>query len=211
MFEYDKSSKWLIQHHGDSILRLAGIVGIERWRPLQAEVVQPRQLPDGLLEVTFEGKPQTDLFVLELATYPEARLDEQAASRYDSGLPRPPGRPGRHHADPAPQGKPERPRYTGIDQPWRVDPLEHPLESDPIVDDSRRELARLSRYRPRPVGFPSPSSMVLPRRFSGSVVPASTSKLMPWSGKTSWLSHRSWPGCDIMILDSFSSWEVVRP
>ena len=77
MFEYDKSSKWLIQHHGDSILRLAGIVGIEAWRPLQAEVVQPRQLPDGLIEARLEGKPQADLFVLELATYPEARLDEQ--------------------------------------------------------------------------------------------------------------------------------------
>jgi hypothetical protein len=77
MFEYDKSSKWLIQHHGDSILRLAGIVGIETWRPLQAEVVQPRQLPDGLIEARLEGKPQADLFVLELATYPDARLDEQ--------------------------------------------------------------------------------------------------------------------------------------
>jgi hypothetical protein len=77
MFEYDKSSKWLIQHHGDSILRLAGVVGIETWRPLQAEVVQPRQLPDGLIEARLEGKPQADLFVLELATYPDARLDEQ--------------------------------------------------------------------------------------------------------------------------------------
>jgi hypothetical protein len=25
MHEYDKTSKWLIQHHGDSILRLAGV------------------------------------------------------------------------------------------------------------------------------------------------------------------------------------------
>ena len=29
MQEYDKSSKWLIQLHGDSILRLAGIGGIQ--------------------------------------------------------------------------------------------------------------------------------------------------------------------------------------
>ena len=56
MHEYDKSSKWLIQHHGDSILRLAGIVGIESWRPLQAEVVQPRQLPDGLIEAPAPGE-----------------------------------------------------------------------------------------------------------------------------------------------------------
>ena len=51
---YDKSSKWLIQHHGDSILRLAGIEKIAAWRPAQAEVVQPSQLPDGLLEVRGE-------------------------------------------------------------------------------------------------------------------------------------------------------------
>ena len=48
---YDKSSKWLIQHHGDSMLWLAKVGRIENWRPAQAEVVQPRQLPDGLLEV----------------------------------------------------------------------------------------------------------------------------------------------------------------
>ena len=24
-FQYDKSSKWLIQHHADAILRLAGV------------------------------------------------------------------------------------------------------------------------------------------------------------------------------------------
>jgi hypothetical protein len=44
MHEYDKSSKWLIQHHGDSILRLAGVCDITEWRPLQAEIVQPRRL-----------------------------------------------------------------------------------------------------------------------------------------------------------------------
>jgi hypothetical protein len=25
MQEYDRTSKWLIQHHGDSILRIAGV------------------------------------------------------------------------------------------------------------------------------------------------------------------------------------------
>ncbi|MGO9471463.1 MAG: hypothetical protein ACLQIB_42660 [Isosphaeraceae bacterium] len=42
MHEYDKSSKWLIQHHGDSILRLAGVRDIIAWRPLQAELVPSR-------------------------------------------------------------------------------------------------------------------------------------------------------------------------
>jgi hypothetical protein len=78
MHEYDKSSKWLIQHHGDSILRLAGVRDIRAWRPLQAELVQPRQLPDGLLEVELADRQGEDLFLLEIATYPEKRVHEQA-------------------------------------------------------------------------------------------------------------------------------------
>ena len=34
MFEYDRSSKWLIEHHGDAILRIAGVEEIESWRAL---------------------------------------------------------------------------------------------------------------------------------------------------------------------------------
>jgi hypothetical protein len=30
--QYDKSSKWLIQHYGDSILRLAGVRDFVAWR-----------------------------------------------------------------------------------------------------------------------------------------------------------------------------------
>ena len=56
---------------------MAGIVGIETWRPLQAEVVQPRQLPDGLIEALLQGQLEPSLFVLELATYPESRIAEQ--------------------------------------------------------------------------------------------------------------------------------------
>jgi hypothetical protein len=78
MHDYDKSSKWLIQHHGDSILRLAGVADIATWRPLQAEVVQPLRLPDGLIEVYHQGQTEPDWFVLELATYPDARIAQQA-------------------------------------------------------------------------------------------------------------------------------------
>jgi hypothetical protein len=74
---YDKSSKWLIQHHGDSMLRLARVEKIESWRPAQAEVVQPRQLPDGLLEVRLQGETRDDLFLIEVATYPERRVGKQ--------------------------------------------------------------------------------------------------------------------------------------
>lgn len=74
---YDKSSKWLIQHHADSILRLGGVGDIKSWRSLQAELVQPRKLPDGLVEVEFAGQPATHLFLLELSTYPENRVAEE--------------------------------------------------------------------------------------------------------------------------------------
>jgi predicted transposase YdaD len=73
-FRYDKSSKWLIEHHGDSILRLAGVANVESWRALQAELVQPRKLPDGLVEAQLAGRPEPDLFLIEVATFPENRL-----------------------------------------------------------------------------------------------------------------------------------------
>lgn len=78
MFEYDKSSKWLIQHHGDSILRMAGVNDIESWTPLQAELVQPRQLPDGVLSVVERGQPGPDVYILEIASFPDARVPSQA-------------------------------------------------------------------------------------------------------------------------------------
>jgi hypothetical protein len=74
---FDKSSKWLIQHHGDSMLRLADIKNIVHWRPVPAELVQPRRLPDGLLKAQLSGQTRHDLFLLEVATYPERRVTEQ--------------------------------------------------------------------------------------------------------------------------------------
>lgn len=74
---YDRSSKWLIEHHGDALLRLGGVAGVQKWKPLQAELVQPRQLPDGLLEVTLADQPEPVLFLVEIATYPERRLLDQ--------------------------------------------------------------------------------------------------------------------------------------
>jgi len=77
MHEYDKCGKYLIQHHGDSILRLSGVHDIDVWTPLQAEPVQARQLPDGLLEVRSPGQAQSDIFILEIASYPDARVPSQ--------------------------------------------------------------------------------------------------------------------------------------
>jgi hypothetical protein len=75
---FDKSSKWLMQQHGDGILYLGGARNVRRWRALQAEIVQPRQLPDGLLEVFFHGRKTADYFLVEVATYPEKRVLKQA-------------------------------------------------------------------------------------------------------------------------------------
>jgi hypothetical protein len=73
----DRSSKWLIEHHGDSIVRLAGITGFRAWRPAQPEVVQPRQLPDGLLELFFPDRAEPDPTIVEITTYADRRDAEQ--------------------------------------------------------------------------------------------------------------------------------------
>ena len=78
--DFDKSSKWLIQKHGNGILYLGGVRHVRSWRALQAELVQPRRLPDGLLEVFFHGRGTAYYFLLEVATYPEKRILEQALS-----------------------------------------------------------------------------------------------------------------------------------
>jgi hypothetical protein len=80
MQPYDRSSKWLIEHHGDAILRLRGLQGLLSWRAAQAEVVQPRQLPDGLIEARLAGHDAPVNFLIEIATYPDRRLLEQVRS-----------------------------------------------------------------------------------------------------------------------------------
>lgn len=75
---FDKSSKWLLEHHGSAVLQLAGLREIAACHSLQSDVVQPRHLPDGLLEVRLRGQARTRLIV-EIATYPEPRVVQQAA------------------------------------------------------------------------------------------------------------------------------------
>lgn len=75
--DFDKGGKWMIQHYGKSILWIGGVREVVAWRSLQAEVVQPGQLPDGLVEVQLAGRKKPDYFILELGTYPEKRLTEQ--------------------------------------------------------------------------------------------------------------------------------------
>ena len=75
---FDKSSKYLIQRQARGILALGGATGVRSARALASELVQPRQLPDGLLEVFFDGRKQPDHVLVEVATYPEKRALRQA-------------------------------------------------------------------------------------------------------------------------------------
>jgi hypothetical protein len=77
MQEYDTSSKWLIDNHGDSILRPAGVLGIVWWKALQTDLVQTRRLPDGLIEAKLWGRAKPAQFLLEVSTYPYRRLSKQ--------------------------------------------------------------------------------------------------------------------------------------
>lgn len=73
----DRTAKWLIDRHGDSVLRLAGITGFTRWHALPPEAVAPRRLPDGLIEVWFPGRTHPDLVLVEIETYPDKDVDRQ--------------------------------------------------------------------------------------------------------------------------------------
>ena len=53
---YDPSSKWMLEERGASVLYVAGARSVLSCRARKAEVVQPRQLPDGLLEASFAGE-----------------------------------------------------------------------------------------------------------------------------------------------------------
>lgn len=69
---YDASSKWLIENYSDAILRLAGVTDLVSFRPMPGEVVQSRQLPDGLVEVVLLGHPDPVVYLIEINTYPDS-------------------------------------------------------------------------------------------------------------------------------------------
>lgn len=73
----DRSSKWLITHHGDAILKLAGYTDFTAWKHRPSEVVAPRRILDGLLEVRFPTVEQPSLVLIEIESYPSADADRQ--------------------------------------------------------------------------------------------------------------------------------------
>lgn len=71
---FDPSSKWLLREFGDGILYLAGAREVLSAKAVQPEVVQPRKLPDGLLEARLAGRNKPVFVLVEVATYPEERV-----------------------------------------------------------------------------------------------------------------------------------------
>jgi hypothetical protein len=160
MQDYDRTSKWLIQHHGDSILRIAGVRDLVSWRPLQAELVQPRQLPDGLIEARHAGQAEPRLYVLEPATYPDERLLEQVLLGHDARVPRSPRPPGSAHRDLAPQVQPSASGFARAAKPARLEarfravPPETVADLQIIEDDDKLDdLVRLSVSCPNLAAF----------------------------------------------------------
>lgn len=67
----DRSVSWFMAHHGGSLLRLAPIGPFLDWRASQTVLAFPKQIPDGLLDVTFPDQPVPEPFLIEIETYPE--------------------------------------------------------------------------------------------------------------------------------------------
>jgi hypothetical protein len=74
----DKGSKWLIEHHGDAILRLGGVTDLVRWQAAAAELVLPGKIPDGLLLAWRAGQDRPETYGVQIATYSDQRSVEQA-------------------------------------------------------------------------------------------------------------------------------------
>ncbi|QJW94323.1 RpnC/YadD family protein [Frigoriglobus tundricola] len=68
-FQYDKGGKWLIEHHAGAILQLAGIGPVISVKAVPGELVQSRQLPDGLVEARLAGRSEPVLCLIEINTY----------------------------------------------------------------------------------------------------------------------------------------------
>jgi hypothetical protein len=66
----DRSESWYMEHRGGSLLHFAHITNYTSWRAAQTVLGFPKQIPDGLLDVTFPEKPEPDPFLIEIEAYP---------------------------------------------------------------------------------------------------------------------------------------------
>jgi hypothetical protein len=134
----DKSAKWLIEHHGDAILRLGGVTDLVRWQAAPAELVLPAKLPDGLLFAWRAGRDHPEPYVAEIATYSEQRAAEQALRDLLLVLSHP--QRGSQRPDPGPptQGAAPRPRPRASTRLGRGDGAGRPVAGGRVVDCARR-------------------------------------------------------------------------
>jgi len=73
----DRSGKWLLDKHGDALLRLAGITGFTKWEHAPAEIVAPRRSLDGLFKLTYPGEREPRLVIVEIESYADSTADHQ--------------------------------------------------------------------------------------------------------------------------------------
>jgi hypothetical protein len=73
----DRSASWIIERHGDSLLRLAKVSGFTSWKASSTVMSFPKQMPDGLLDVTFPNRSGPDPFLIEIETYPDQETSAQ--------------------------------------------------------------------------------------------------------------------------------------
>ena len=73
----DRSGNWYIDRHGGALLRLAPVQGIVSWTAAHNVLSFPKQVPDGLLDVTFQGKDTPDPFLIEIESYPDQETVKQ--------------------------------------------------------------------------------------------------------------------------------------
>lgn len=73
----DRSASWMIAHHGDSLVRLAGLTGFTKWQAVASRLSHPQTLPDGLLDLTFPARSQPVPVLVEVESYPDRETEEQ--------------------------------------------------------------------------------------------------------------------------------------
>ncbi len=74
----DRCGKWLLGAHGDAILKLAGITGFTSWKHIPSEVVAPRRLLDGLIEIRYPNDIAPTLVLVEIESYSNTDAGGQA-------------------------------------------------------------------------------------------------------------------------------------
>lgn len=73
----DRSANWIIERHGASLLRLANISDFVSWKAAASVLSFPKQMPDGLLDVTFRAGGIPDPFLIEIESYPDQETISQ--------------------------------------------------------------------------------------------------------------------------------------